>query len=39
MKEMWDYESREPFSGKTKDISEMIPEKFNDIQSITQNWM
>ena len=27
MKEMWDYESREPFSGKIRDISEKAPEK------------
>ena len=27
MKEMWDYESREPFSGKRRDISEKAPEK------------
>ena len=27
MKEMWDYESREPFSGKTRDISKKIPEE------------
>ena len=27
MKEMWDYESQEPFLGKTRDISEVIPEK------------
>ena len=27
MKEMWDYESREPFSGKIRDISEKTPEK------------
>ena len=34
LKEMWDYESQEPFSGKTKDISEMVPEKFKNIQLI-----
>ena len=34
MKEMWDYESQEPFSGKTKDVSEMVPEKSKNIQSI-----
>ena len=27
MKEMWDYESREPFSGKTRDVSRRAPEK------------
>ena len=26
MREMWDYESQEPFLGKTKDVSEMVPE-------------
>ena len=34
MREMWDYESQEPFLGKTKDISEMVPEKSKNIQSI-----
>ena len=34
MKEMWDYESQEPFLGKTKDISEMVPEKSKNIQTI-----
>ena len=37
MREMWDYESWEPFSGKTKDVSEMVPEKSKNIQSILQN--
>ena len=27
MKEMWDYESWEPFSGKTRDVSKKAPEK------------
>ena len=27
MKEMWDYESREPFSGKIRSISEENPRK------------
>ena len=27
MKEMWDYESREPFLGKIRNISEKAPEK------------
>ena len=27
MKEMWDYESQEPFSGKTRDVSKKAPEK------------
>ena len=33
MKEMWDYESWEPFSGKTKDVSEIVPEKSKNLQS------
>ena len=32
MKEMWDYESREPFSGKIRDISEKATEKFKSSQ-------
>ena len=32
MKEMWDYESREPFSGKTRDVSEEAPEKSKNSQ-------
>ena len=32
MKEMWDYECREPFSGKTRDISEKAPEKSKSSQ-------
>ena len=32
MKEMWDYESQEPFSGKIRDISEKAPEKFKSSQ-------
>ena len=32
MKEMWDYENREPFSGKTRDISEKAPEKSKSSQ-------
>ena len=35
MREMWDYESWEPFSGKTKDVSEIVPEKSKNIQSIS----
>ena len=31
MKEMWDYESREPFLGKIKDASEMVLEKSKNI--------
>ena len=33
---MWDYESQEPFLGKTKDVSEMVPEKSKNIQSISK---
>ena len=32
MKEMWDYESQEPFSGKTRDISKKAPEKSKSSQ-------
>ena len=32
MREMWDYENQEPISGKTKGISEIIPEKPKNIQ-------
>ena len=32
MKEMWDYESQEPFLGKTRDVSEEAPEKSNSLQ-------
>ena len=32
MKEMWDYESQEPFSGKTRDISDKAPEKSKSSQ-------
>ena len=34
MKEMWDYESREPFSGKTRDVSEVAPEKSKSLQAM-----
>ena len=37
MKEMWDYESREPFSGKTRDISEKAPEKSRSLQAKSSN--
>ena len=37
MKEMWDYESREPFSGKTRDISEKAPEKSRGSQAKSNN--
>ena len=33
MKEMWDYESWEPFSGKTRDVSEVAPEKSKNLQA------
>ena len=33
MKKMWDYESQEPFSGKTKDVSEIVPGKSKNVQS------
>ena len=36
MREMWDYGSWEPFLGKTKDVSEMVPEKSRNIQSISK---
>ena len=32
MKEMWDYESWEPFSGKTRDVSKVTPEKSKSSQ-------
>ena len=34
MKEMWDYESQEPFSGKTGDISKEAPGKSEDLQAM-----
>ena len=37
MKEMWDYESQEPFSGKTRDVSEIAPEKSKSIQVKSKN--
>ena len=37
MKEMWDYESREPFSGKIRDISEKAPEKSRGLQAKSNN--
>ena len=37
MKEMWDYESWEPFSGKTQDVSEVTPEKPKSLQSKSKN--
>ena len=32
MKKMWDYESREPFLGKTRDVSQKAPEKSKSSQ-------
>ena len=37
MKEMWDYESWEPFSGKIRDVSEKAPEKFKSSQVKPKN--
>ena len=37
MKEMWDYESREPFSGRTGDISEKAPERSRGSQAKSNN--
>ena len=37
MKEMWDYESREPFSGKIRNISEKAPEKSKSLQVKSNN--
>ena len=37
MKEMWDYESQEPFSGKTRDVSEKAPEKSKSLQVKPKN--
>ena len=37
MKEMWDYESREPFSGKTRDVSKKAPEKSKGSQVKPKN--
>ena len=37
MKEMWDYESQEPFSGKTRDISEKAPERSRGSQAKSNN--
>ena len=36
MKEMWDYENQEPFLGKMNGVSERIPEKPKNIQSISK---
>ena len=37
MKEMWDYESQEPFSGKARDVSEKAPEKSKSLQVKPKN--
>ena len=37
MKEMWDYESQESFSGKTGNVSEVAPEKSKSLLATTQN--
>ena len=37
MKEMWDYESWEPFSGKTRDVSEKIPKESKSSQVKSKN--
>ena len=37
MKEMWDYESREPFSGKIRDVSEKTPERSKGSQAKSNN--
>ena len=33
MKEMWDYESQEPFSGRTGDVSKVAPEKSKSLEA------
>ena len=33
IKEMWNYESWEPFSGKARGVFDAVPEKFKDLQS------
>ena len=37
MKEMWDYESQEPFLGKTGNVSEVTPEKSKSLQAKPKN--
>ena len=37
MKEMWAYESQEPFLGKTRDVSEKAPEKSKSLQVKPKN--
>ena len=36
MREMWDYENQEPSLSKTKDASEVIPERPTNVQSISK---
>ena len=36
MKEIWDYESQEPFLGKTRDVSEVAPEKSKSSQAMSK---
>ena len=36
MREMWDYENQEPFSGKAKDVSEVVPEESKKYTISTQ---
>ena len=36
MKEMWDYKSQEPFSGRTRDVSEVAPEKSKSLQATSK---
>ena len=31
MKEMWDYENQEPFLGKTRDVSKIVPGKSKNL--------
>ena len=37
MKEMWNYESWEPFSGRTRDVSELSPEKSKSLQAMPKS--
>ena len=37
MKEMWGYESQEPFSGKTRDVSKITQEKSKSSQVNPEN--
>ena len=33
MREMWDYESQEPFSGRTRNVSKIAPEKSKSLHA------